>query len=103
MPATFMILTSETRLDRPNEVIPFSHHPVRTYAMYLASGLGIGLYALSVMRRDSLEVCAIAPSANAKVAAKRRTELRKLVAASCINRRIPLLHFTGKKRSTLRK
>jgi|SRR6267378_7988995 len=40
--------------------------------MYLPSGLGIGLYALSVVRTASLELCAIAPSANIRLAAKCR-------------------------------
>lgn len=41
--------------------------PVWTYAMYLPSGLGMGLYALSVASIDSLELCALAPNAKIKI------------------------------------
>jgi hypothetical protein len=65
-PLTFIIFTSDVRLLRPSEVIP-PPYPVWRYAMYLPSGLGMGLYSLSVASIDSLELCALAPNAKIKI------------------------------------
>lgn len=48
-PEVVITAISERKLDRPNPPVPPGRpHPVRTYAISFASGLGIGLYAFSV-------------------------------------------------------